>query len=267
MSSLCASLALLLAAATPALAQTTAHPVLSAFLPIDEYILEIDGQADSDARLYLSQRAAAMLILSDSLGEPVLLWARTMAVDRLPAADLLAAGGGYDVVAEPGKTYVGEAKPDQAIIALPIEGRTVRIIPRPPLVGDRTLGELLEHSPGYRAGMDVFQPNAAAMAALRDAGPARVRVFFGSWCGVCKRVLPNLLDVNAALEGSNVAFDYYGLASPPAGWDDPEVKANEVTGLPMAIVYRDGREVGRFVGANDFAQPAQALQALLAGSP
>ncbi len=263
---LCVLLALLIASAAPALAQPTAHPVLSAFLPIDEYILEIDGQADSDARLYLSQRAAAMLILSDSLGEPVLLWARTMATDRLPATDLLAAGGGYDIVAEPGNSYVGEAKPDQTAIALPIEGRTVRIIPRPPLVGDRTLGELLEHSPGYRAGMQAFKPNASAMAALRDAGPARVRVFFGSWCGVCKRLLPNLLDVNAALEGSNVAFDYYGLAPPPAGWDDPEVKGNEVTGLPMAIVYRDGREVGRFVGANDFAQPAQALQALLAGS-
>ena len=163
-----------------------------------------------------------------------------MATDRLPATDLLAAGGGYDIVAEPGNSYVGEAKPDQTAIALPIEGRTVRIIPRPPLVGDRTLGELLEHSPGYRAGMQAFKPNASAMAALRDAGPARVRVFFGSWCGVCKRVLPNLLDVNAALEGSNVAFDYYGLAPPPAGWDDPEVKGNEVTGLPMAIVFRDG---------------------------
>ncbi len=263
---LCALFALLIAAAASAAAQPTAHPVLSAFLPIDEYILEIDGQADSGARLYLSQRAAAMLILSDSLGEPVLLWARTMAVDRLPAADLLAAGGGYDVVAEPGKSYVGEASADQTAIALPIEGRNVRIVPRPPLVGDRTLGELLEHSPGYRAGMQAFQPNAAAMAALRDAGPARVRVFFGTWCSVCKLVLPNLLEVEAGLEGSDVAFEYYGLASPPAGWDDPEVKGNEVTGLPTAIVYRDGREVGRFGGATDFAQPAQALQALLAGS-
>ncbi len=265
-SALHALLALLVAASVPAVAQPTAHPVLSAFMPIDEYILEIDGQADSDARLYLSQRAAAMLILSDSLDEPILLWARTMAVDRLPAADLLASGAGYDVVAEPGKTYVGDAKPDQATIDLPIEGKTVRILPRPPLLGDRSLGELLEHSPGYRAGMDAFQPNAAAMTALHEAGPVRVRVFFGSWCGVCKRVLPNLLEVNAGLEGSNIAFDYYGLDAPPGGWEDPEVKGNGVTGLPMAIIYRDGEEVGRFGGANDFAQPAQVLQSLLAGS-
>ena len=266
-SALYALLALLVAASVPAVAQPTAHPVLSAFMPIDEYILEIDGQADSDARLYLSQRAAAMLILSDSLDEPILLWARTMAVDRLPAADLLASGAGYDVVAEPGKTYIGDAKPDQATIDLPIEGKTVRILPRPPLLGDRTLGELLEHSPGYRAGMDAFQPNPAAMTALREAGPVRVRVFFGSWCGVCKRVLPNLLEVNAGLEGSNIAFDYYGLDAPPGGWEDPEVKGNGVTGLPMAIIYRDGEEVGRFGGANDFAQPAQVLQTLLAGAP
>jgi len=263
---LCFLPALLAAVAVSATAQSTPHPVLSAFLPIDEYILEIDGEADSDARLYLSQRAAAMLILSDSLGEPVLLWARSMAVDRLQGSDLLASGPGYDIVAEPAKTYVGDATPDQTTIDLPIEGRTVRILPRPPLLGDRSLGELLEHSPGYRAGMDAFQPNPAAMTALREAGPARVRVFFGSWCGVCKRVLPNLLEVNAGLEGSNIAFDYYGLDSPPAGWEDPEVKGNGVTGLPMAIIYRDGEEVGRFGGANDFAQPAQVLQSLLAGS-
>ena len=261
-----ALLALLMAASATAAAQPAVHPVLSAFVPTDEYILEIDGQADASARLYLSQRAAAVLILSDSLGEPVLLWARSMAVDRLQGADLLSSGPGYDVVAEPGKTYIGDATTVQATVDLPIEGRSVRIVPRPPLLGDRALGELLEHSPGYRAGMDAFQPDPAAMTALREAGSVRVRVFFGSWCGVCKRVLPNLLDVNAGLEGSNIAFDYYGLAAPPAGWEDPEVRSNEVTGLPMAIVYRDGEEVGRFGGANDFAQPAQMLQALLAGS-
>jgi len=264
-STLCVLPALLVAVAAQLPAQT-AHPVLSGFLPIDDYILEIDGQTDSGARLYLSQRAASMLILSDSLGDPLLLWARSMAVDRLHGSDLLASGPGYDVVAEPDKSYIGEARPDQTTIVLPLEGRDVKILPRPPLIGDRTLGELLEHSPGYRVGMDAFQPNAAAMAALQDTEPARVRVFFGTWCGVCKQVLPNLLQVNAGLEGTQVTFEYYGLASPPGGWEDPEVKSNEVTGLPTAIIYRDGREVGRFGGANDFARPAQVLQAVLAGT-
>ena len=258
--------ALLVAAAAHLPAQT-AHPVLSGFAPIDDYILEIDGEADTGARLYLSQRAASMLILSDALGEPILLWARSMAVDQLQGSDLLTSGPGYDVVAEPDKTYLGEATPDQTTIVLPIEGRDVKVLPRPPLVGDRTLGELLEHSPGYRAGMGRFPAERR-----RHGRTPRQRSGTGPECSsapgaaCANRCCRTSSRVNAGLEGTQVTFEYYGLASPPAGWEDPEVKSNEVTGLPMAIVYRDGREVGRFGGANEFAQPARVLQALLASA-
>ncbi len=256
----------MLAAGAGRLPAQSAHPVLSGFAPVDDYMLEVDGRNETGARLYLSRRAAAMLIVSEALGDPVLLWARTMAVDRLEASDLIAAAEGYDVVAEPARTYVGDAAADQADIDLPIKEHKVRIVRRPSLLGDRTLGELLEHSPGYRAGMSAFTPDPAAVAALRDTGAARVRVFFGSWCGVCKRVLPNLLEVEAGLEGSNVAFEYYGLAEPPAGWEDPEVKASDVTGLPTAIVYRNGAEIGRLTGAHEFARPELGLRDLLVGA-
>ena len=254
------------AALPPAAAQPSRHPVLSGFLPTGDYMLLIDEEMEPDAQLYLSMRASALLVLSESLGEPVLIWARTMAVDRLARTDLVASAGGWDVTAEPNRSYAGEAGVEEGRIILPLEGRNVRIVPRPPLVGDRTLGELIEHSPEYQVGMDAFEPDGEAMSALHDEGPVEVRVFFGSWCGVCKRVLPNLLQVAAGLEGSNVAFGYYGLDNPPGGWDDPEVDANNVTGLPTAIVFRDGREVGRLTGANDFARPARMLESVLAGT-
>jgi thiol-disulfide isomerase/thioredoxin len=88
-------------------------------------------------------------------------------------------------------------------------------------------------------------------------------VFFGSWCGVCKSVLPNGLRVARDLAGSHIAFEFYGLDHPPAGWQDTEVQRLKVEGLPTAIVYRDGREVGRFSGAGAFAAPENELIAAL----
>jgi thiol-disulfide isomerase/thioredoxin len=243
------------------LGQPRPDTVMSGFEPTGEYVLEQDGKVLADAKLYLSRRAAAVLITAPRIGDPLLVWARSARVDRIAAASLLPrTDGGFDVAEGTARAYLGDFAVDGPDMRLPVAGTDLRLGPRPALVGLHTLERLLEHSPEYAAALETYAPDGTAVAKLA-AYPreVRVRVFFGTWCGVCKAVLPGGLRVARELAGSRVAFEFYGLDHPPAGWQDGEARRLQVEGLPTAIVFREGREVGRFSGASGFAAPETAL--------
>ena len=242
-------------------AQPRPDTVMSGFEPSGEYVLQAGDHAVTAAKIYLSRRAAAVLVTAPELGDPLLIWARSARVDRIAAASLLPReGGGYDVAEGAARSYLGDFAVDGAAMKLPVPGSDLRLGPRPALVGLHALEDLLAHSPDYLAGLERYTPKPDVLKRLaaypRDV---RVRVFFGSWCGVCKTVLPNGLRVAKDLAGSRIAFEFYGLDHPPAGWQDTEVQRLKVEGLPTAVVFRDGREVGRFAGGAAFADPENAL--------
>lgn len=248
------------AALAAPLASQQAHSTLRGFETTGEYELLIDGKVVDDAELRLSQTAAALLITAAELDAPLLIWARSSRVDQIRSADVLPGRAGtVDLADGLEREYLGDFTPDDKEFVLPIAGRNVRMRPKPPLLGDRTLDELLEHSPGYRAGMDSYAPNAETLAELGSLAGVEIEVYFGSWCGVCRNYLPYFLDVHEALSGTQVAVRYFGLDYPPEGWQAPEVTRREVKGLPTAIVLRDGKEVGRFSGGSAFAKPEAAL--------
>ena len=101
----------------------------------------------------------------------------------------------------------------------------------------------------------------AQLAAIKQ--PVRLRVYFGSWCSVCTRALPNLMKVLDGLKGILFAVEYYGL--PEDRNADPEPARMNLQGIPTAIVYRQGREVGRITG-EQWQQPEATLSALLMSS-
>jgi thiol-disulfide isomerase/thioredoxin len=234
---------------------------MSGFEPSGEYVLEASGQPVADAKIYMSRRAAAVLVTSPELGDPLLVWARSARVDRIAAGALLPRdGGGFDVAEGTARAYLGDFVIDGAAMKLPVPGKELKLGPRPALVGLHPLERLLEHSPDYVAGLERYAPAQDALSRLSSyPRDVRVRVFFASWCGVCKTVLPNGLRVARDLAGSRFVFEFYGLDHPPAGWQDAEVRRLAVEALPTAIIYRDGREVGRFSGAAAFAAPENAL--------
>lgn len=70
----------------------------------------------------------------------------------------------------------------------------------------------------------------------------------------------------AALEGSSIQVEYFGLPRHPA--EDPEASAvaakAEVKDIPAAVVFRGDEEVGRIVGGDQWNQPEQSLSEVLA---
>ncbi len=70
-----------------------------------------------------------------------------------------------------------------------------------------------------------------------------MRVYFGSWCPVCGRLVPKILKLQSDLKGAKIQFEYYGLPQPMS--DDPITAKENLNGVPTAIVYVDGKEFGR----------------------
>jgi len=258
-----AFLALSVLVAAPAGAQP-ADAVLRDFIPSGDYIVKIDGVEAPKAELYQSSQAPAFLIVANELSSPTLILPREQAVQTVSFMKLSKrADGNLDILADAQLTPAGSFRLEGRDVAFTIDGKEVSLVERPYLLGEQDLQGMLDYSPAYRRGADDYDPEAAAVKAIRSAGePVRVRVYFGSWCGFCKQYVPRMLAVAQQLEG-DVDFEFYGL---PNGFgDEPAASRDEIDSVPTGIVYVDGKEVGR-LNARDWESPEGTLRNLVTGS-
>jgi thiol-disulfide isomerase/thioredoxin len=238
--------ALLLAVLVPA-----ASLAQKGFQPTGDYTVIIDGKTVAAAEVYQNTQNPAILVLSSSLTSPVLLTpGATRAVETVHLMKVAKQpNGSVDLLAGAVVAPVGQFQMQGENITFTYEGKKVSLNPRPPLMGLKKAADLKAHSPEYVRTAQGYTPNGQAIAALKKGGqPVTVRVVFGSWCPHCKEHIPYLLKVEDLLKGSNIKFEYFGLARPPEGWKHPEVKRLGVNGVPTGIVYVNGKEAGRITG-------------------
>jgi thiol-disulfide isomerase/thioredoxin len=259
-----AGLALAMLAAAPAAAQQ-ADAVLRDFQPTGDYLLEVAGQDAPAAEIYQSDRVPAFLIVTAALPSPTLLLPREGSVQTVSIMKLAKRGSGsVDILADAELSLVGRFRLEGEEVLFAVDGRQVKLKPRPYLLGSQSVGAMLDYSPEYRRRAGAYRPDSTALAALDGhAQPVRVLVYFGSWCSFCKQYVPLLLKVAEELEGSRVAFEFYGL--PRTGFnDDPRAQRDDVHAVPTGIVFVGGREAGRIEGA-EWQRPEQALRRIVSG--
>lgn len=257
---LVASVALVLLVRGPA-GRAEDQPVsIPGFLPSGLYVLELDGAVVEDATLYQAKASSAFLVLAPGLDDGVLVLPRRGCAERVAEADLTRhEDGSIDVSKATVTCDLGPYRLEGGHVLFAVGARAARLKPTPPLVGRHTAASLLRHTPEYARAAKAYQPDAAAVAALRARGrPAQVEVYFGSWCSFCTRFLPGVLRVEQELAGSGIEFVYQGLPPPPAAWMTPEAVRHRVKKLITGIVLVDGREVARIVG-NGWIVPEKAL--------
>ena len=143
------------------------------------------------------------------------------------------------------------------------DGLTMTVKEGPPLLGDRTLDELIAALPEYRRDAARYTPDPAALETLRRVKqPTELLVFFGSWCPHCELAVPRLVRVLEDVHGAPLAVTFHGV--PHDGWaSDPMAENLRITGLPTVIVRRDSKEVARMEG-DQWAAPEKSLAALVA---
>lgn len=239
---------------------------LTGFEPNGDFVLSLGGVDTKNVEIYYSESAVSYLILAPDLASPVMLNLRSRAVESVNLMKVVKKDDGtIDVLAGSRLAHLGTFEVAGASeVAFTVDGKAAKLREKPPLLGLHQGSQLLGYNPEYARKASLYTPDAALLQALRSEPRAvRVRVYFGSWCPVCKRLVPNVLKVAAALAGSQIAFEFYGLPKPMDG--DPETARAGIHGVPLLVVFVAGTEAGRLSG-EDLLAPEAALRRLLGAS-
>ena len=252
--------ALLLLATVSATADTT---VL--FEPIGAYHLEIDGKTSTDGvRMFYSPEAAAVLVIAPQLPYPIAIVPRNKTVQKLDAAELEDAPRGALVLRSKGENTavttfdLVDEKP-----VFDLAGKKVRFLDKPPLLGPRSIGEIVAYDPSYAYKAATAEPNLAYMDVLESwPEDVRVTIFFSTECQVCRELLPGILKTIGEIDNPRFEFEFHGL--PLAAATDPVGRELGIDDFPTGIVYSGGKEVGR-AGGHSWRMPAMAIHNALRG--
>lgn len=262
----------LLAAAIAALcapAAGFAQEGIKGFERIGSFVLEVAGEPVPGARIFQAKEPPALLVDSSKLPAPVLIRVRERTVQTVQLLKLAEqANGTLDLL--PGAA--GAAQPPFEVegvtegikVLFSVDGVSAVLKPKPYLLGLHETADMKSYSPEYERKANAYQPSEPILEKLRAEGrEVRVRVFFGTWCPACGEMVPRIMRVAEALQGSNLAVEYYGL---PRGFDgEPEATRYDIHSVPTGVVFVDGEEVGRIQG-NGWRLPELALTNLLQGS-
>ncbi len=254
-----------LAAAWPSAAQVPADEIFQGFELSGDFIFELGGEDLEHAEIYLSDRAAAYLVIAPELASPLLITPRAGSVESVSFMKVAKrTDGTIDLLADASFNRLGGFEIEDQTVVFEVKGQTAKLKTRPPLLGEHDLDALRSYKPDYARQADAYAPAARSLEVLRGEGrDVRVRVYFGTWCPVCGRLVPKVLKVHQELEGSKIRFEYYGLPQPLT--DDPIAARDDVHGVPVGIVYVGGKEVGRLSGG-DLNVPENAIRKLLDGA-
>ncbi len=239
-----------------------AHKTLRDFIRTGKYTLFVSRKQQKKARIYHSKRGGAFLILGSDFGKPFVILPREKRVATVKEADVVnLSDKKADLGADAKLETIGEIGIDGRDITISQKGKGLiaRLKPQRYALGRLTAEELLLHTPEYEADAARYRPDSEDVGRLVDS-PTEVEilVFFGSWCPTCKRLVPRILRVNEAIEGSKVKIAYYGLPRGKAMRRDPQARKYGVTHVPTGIVFKDGKKVGR-INPRSLNRPESAI--------
>lgn len=227
-----------------------------------DYGVEIGGQHSEEVGLYQVVGKPYMLIYGPGLDQAWVLSMRPKEVRPVKEGAITVKNDDEVVLAE--SAFAGASPSpwanDGPTAVVFYGGSTrVRIARVPPLVGETTVEAIFETNPLYRRGKEQYEPEAAAVAKLKEVGAGyEIEVWFGSWCPHCQRVVPRFMKVMQEVDNPNVTVTYHGVPRQFGNYEP--ARQRDVNGLPTFIVLKNGREYSRFKGGGQ----GQSLEAEMA---
>ena len=200
------------------------------------------------AELFRSvQLPVAFVVLGSRFGRPVFITTGPVAARLLDPSRVTRDPSDSSLV----RVDTGGAQQDNLVtkvdgsgILVDRDGLTIKLTASPPVLGDRTLEQVVEAMPEYRRAAARYTPDPMALDTLRRAKqPTEIVVFFGSWWSQCEQLFPRLVRVVEDSRGAPLTVTFHGV--PADGGKDATADDLHVSALPTGIVRRDGKEIAR----------------------
>lgn len=235
------------------------------FEPIGSYLLELDGKVVTEGvRMFHSPEAAAVLVIAPQLPHPIAIVPRNKTVQRLSTGDLEdAPRGALAWRSEGEKTALATFTMVDDKPVFELGGKKVRLLDKPPLLGPRTIEEIVAYDPSYAYKAASAKPSMVYMDVLESwPDDVLVRIFISTQCQVCRELLPGILKVIDEIDNPKLKFEFHGL--PLNASSDPVGRELGINDFPTGIVYSGGKEVGRVTG-HSWRIPPMAIHNALKG--
>ncbi len=238
---------------------------MQGFEPSGEFEVELAGEELEGLELFHSDRAGAYLIMAPALKSPLLVNTRSRSIEAVSLMKVSKNDDGtIDLLNGAVFDNLGPFQTRHQSLVFNVKGQQMTLKVKPALLGNQKAQSLSEHNPGYLFKSAAYELDGTQMEALKaEKRDVSVKIFFGTWCPVCSRLVPKVMRLEEGLEGSKINFEYYGL--PRVMTDDPVTQEMGIKGVPTGIVYVGGKEIGRLTG-RELHKPEAAIQKVLSGA-
>lgn len=208
-------------------------------------LVHVAGKPNGAAHVYDSDDYQRMLLVLEDEHLAFLLDLGATSVSVIPCDSVHASSDGTAEIGKVSGDLLTTLEQKEGILTFTQDDRPIEIRPLPPLIGPAKLARILELKPSYTVAAEKYKPDSVKVAAIRAVtSDTEIRVFFGTWCLMCKRMLPGLIKTLDLAANPRIAVTYFGVDE---DMRQPEalIRANSVSKTPTVILLQAGREIGR----------------------
>jgi hypothetical protein len=196
------------------------------------------------AHVYDSDDFQEILLVPEE-GSLLLLELGTESVYELAAGDLEQSGEEWVLRDDHDGNLVAALSKEEGSIVVDLEETSYRLSPMPPLVGIISREKLVAVKPSYALTAEAYEPDAEILSKLKTLDRSiNASVYFGTWCRMCKHLVPKFMGTVDAMGNPNLQVRYVGVSESrdePAKW----LVRYGVEKTPSILFFEGGKEIGR----------------------